>query len=167
MLDEIRVTFALSKDVNDYYKDRLRSADDWSNIANKMLQMYDITALPPTREEKYTQRTVFISDQNFINLYNEFGPKNKKCSLSRLFQFGRDCDIFALPEFAIFAKPTVSNKTKKIRAITATIKELTGLLAIDLPEYNAQDDFLREVKEFLWTYREMLKEYDNSDKNDI
>lgn len=162
MLDEIRVTFALSKDVYDYYKERLRSADDWSVIADKMLSMYDITALPPTREEKYTQRTIFVSNENFINLYNEFGPKSKKCSLSRLFQFGRDCDIFALPEFTVFAKPVTPPEVRKIRGITATIKELTSVLSINLPAYESQDNFLREVKDFLLIYREMLSEEVNN-----
>lgn len=161
MEDFVSVNFGMSKDVYDYYSEYIRTKDEWNKVANKLLSTYDISALPSTREEKYTQRKVDITDENFISMYYQYGPKAKCCSLARLFAFGKDCDIFSMEEFKSLVQTNsgpVSAKTKKIKAITATMKELTSLLAINLPEYEKQDMFLKEVKDFLWSYREMLQE---------
>lgn len=156
----VQVTVSMTKETAEYYKQYLRSQQAWTTFVDKMLERYEIESLSPTEGEKYTQRTITITNPYFISLYNEFGPKSKKCSIARLLQFGKDIDIFAEEEFlAIKDKPLMSSaKSRKIAALTRVMKELIAACIIPLPEYEKQEAFLKDIKDFVYTYRAILEE---------
>ena len=160
MTDAIQVTISMTKEVAEYYKNYLRSPAAWSKFVDMMLERYELESLPPTEGEKYTQRTITVTNPYYISLYNQYGAKSKRCSIARLVAFGKEIDIFSEEEFlALKDTPmTTSVTARKIAALSRVMKELTVACSIPVPEYEKQEAYLKDVKDFIFTYRAMLTE---------
>lgn len=163
MTDAIQVTISMTKEVAEYYKQYLRSPAAWSKFVDMMLERYELESLPPTEGEKYTQRTITVTNPYYISLYNQYGAKSKRCSIARLIAFGKDIDIFAEEEFlALKDTPmTASAAARKIAALSHVIKELNVACGISMPSYEKQEAYLKDVRDFIFTYRTMLTEDGN------
>lgn len=81
------VSVNLSQEVYDYYKDY-----DLSDIANALLKQYDFTCLPAKTGGRDKEIRVNVTDPTYIQLYKVVGPRSKKVSLARLFEFGYNMD---------------------------------------------------------------------------
>lgn len=162
-MDAIHVTISMTKEVAEYYKNYLRSPAAWSRFVDMMLERYELESLPPTEGEKYTQRTVTVTNPYYISLYNQYGAKSKRCSIARLIAFGKDIDIFSEEEFlALKDTPiTTSIVARKIAALSHVLKELTVACSIPVPSYEKQEAYLKDVRDFIFTYRAMLTEDSN------
>lgn len=160
MTDAIQVTISMTKEVAEYYKNYLRSPAAWSKFVDMMLERYELESLPPTEGEKYTQRTITVTNPYYISLYNQYGAKSKRCSIARLVAFGKDIDIFSEEEFlALKDTPmTTSVTARKIAALSHVMKELTVACSIPVPGYETQEAYLKDVKDFIFTYRAVLTE---------
>ena len=88
------VNVNMSREVHDYFKDY-----DLDSVADRLLEMYDFTNLPATTGKRYSERKVNVSNEAFISLYKSLGPRNKKVSLARLFEFAYNMDVLALERF--------------------------------------------------------------------
>ena len=131
----------LSREVYDYYK-----GHDLSKVADTLLEMYDFTNLPPcaakTELNQRKECRLNVSNEYYISLYNTFGPRSKKLSLGRLFEYGYNMDVLALPRFESMRvegqhdDPTHSLVERAYKALltaqkydnSPTLKELTKLV---------------------------------------
>lgn len=84
------VSVNMSQEVYDYFKDY-----DFSDVANSLLEQYDFTCLPPTSGIRDKEVRVNIVNPTYIQLYNIVGPRSKKVSLGRLFEFARNIDALS------------------------------------------------------------------------
>jgi hypothetical protein len=131
----MRVALNMSKAVYDYF-----SSYDLSSIADTLLEMYDFTDLPPTSGQRDVERVVDINNEFYIELYNKVGPRSKKVSLGRLFEFAYNMDVLSLPRFEIFKttphSPVPALLMKAYRAMldvqkydkNAIFKEITDII---------------------------------------
>lgn len=156
--ESVCVTVSMTREVAEYYKQYIRSPQEWTHVVDKMLERYEVESLPPVEGEKYTQRQIVVTNPYFVSLYNEFGPKSKRCSLARLLKFGQSVDIFLDPEYLSVANKNyvISTIERKRAALTRAIKEITAVLAVPIEGHDKEESFVRDIKEFLSTYREML-----------
>lgn len=140
----------LSREVYEYYK-----GHDLSCVADTLLEMYDFTNLPQCAAKiDPTQRKecrINVSNEYYISLYNTFGPRSKKLSLSRLFEYGYNMDVLALPRFDTMRidnqndDPTPSLINKAYRAL---------LLA---QKYDPSPE-LKQITDLVYAYKEVLKD---------
>ena len=84
----------MSMEVYDYFRNH-----DMSRVADTLLEMYDITNLPQKTGLREKECRLNISNAHYISLYNTFGPRSKKISLARLFEYAYNMDVLALPRF--------------------------------------------------------------------
>ena len=139
----------LSREVYEYYK-----GHDLSKVADTLLEMYDFTNLPQcTTKIDSLQRKecrLNISNEYYISLYNTFGPRSKKLSLGRLFEFGYNMDVLSLSRFESMRvenqndDPTYSLVDRAYRALLTAQK------------YNDSEE-LRELTRLVYDYREVVK----------
>lgn len=139
----------LSREVYEYYK-----GHDLSKVADTLLEMYDFTNLPQcTTKIDSLQRKecrLNISNEYYISLYNTFGPRSKKLSLGRLFEFGYNMDVLSLSRFESIRvenqndDPTYSLVDRAYRALLTAQK------------YNDSEE-LRELTRLVYDYREVVK----------
>jgi hypothetical protein len=139
----------LSKNVYDYYK-----GHDLSKVADTLLEMYDFTNLPQCaiRIDKSQRKEckINVSNEYYISLYETLGPRSKKLSLGRLFEFGYNMDVLALPRFESMRvdnqndDPTHSLIDRAYRAL---------LLA---QKYDTSEE-LKQLTKLIYNYREMVK----------
>lgn len=95
------VSVNMSREVYDYFQ-----GYDLSDVANCLLEQYDFTAMPPTSGIRDVERRLNITDPVYIRLYHTVGPRSKKVSLARLFEYAYHADVLANPSFAV--KPTIN-----------------------------------------------------------
>lgn len=88
------VNVNMTKKVYDYFK-----RYDLSKVADTLLEMYDFTNLPQISGKREVERKVNVTNEMYISLYNTLGPRSKKISLGRLFEFGYNMDVLSLPRF--------------------------------------------------------------------
>ena len=159
----VQVTVSMTKEVADYYKQYLRSAEAWTMFVDKMLERYELESLPPVTGEKYTQKTITVTNEYFVSLYNEFGAKSKRCSIARLLALGKDIDIFSEEEFQQIKdiKVTTTVNSIKIAALTRVVRELNAACAVPTFRHDEQEAYLQDVRDFVQTYRDMLIDEDN------
>ena len=132
------VNVNMSREVYEYFKDY-----DLSAVADTLLDMYDFTNLPQIAGKREVERRVNVSNTAYIDLYETLGPRSKKISLGRLFEFAYSMDVLALPRFEqlrltnpVKTDPTVSLLTKAYRALleaqkydnSTELKEITSLV---------------------------------------
>lgn len=84
----------MSFEVYNYFKDY-----DLSQVANTLLEMYDFTNLPQRAGPREKECKINVSNEYYISLYKTLGARSKKLSLGRLFEFGYNMDVLALPRF--------------------------------------------------------------------
>lgn len=131
------VNVNMSRKVYDYFK-----GHDLSKVADALLELYDFTNLPQRIGPREKEIKVNVSNEYYISLYNTLGPRSKKLSLGRLFEFAYNMDVLALPRFASMRaegqndNPTYSLVDRAYRALLAAqkhdktpeLKELTRLV---------------------------------------
>lgn len=131
------VNVNMSREVYDYFK-----GHDLSKVTDALLEMYDFTNLPQRVGPREKEIKVNVSNEYYISLYNTLGPRSKKISLGRLFEFAYNMDVLALPRFESMRaedqndNPTYSLVDRAYRALLAAqkhdktpeLKELTRLV---------------------------------------
>ena len=131
------VNVNMSREVYDYFK-----GHDLSKVADALLEMYDFTNLPQRVGPREKEIKVNVSNEYYISLYNTLGPRSKKLSLGRLFEFAHNMDVLALSRFESMRaedqtdNPTYSLVDRAYRALLAAqkhdktpeLKELTRLV---------------------------------------
>lgn len=131
------VNVNMSREVYDYFK-----GHDLSKVADALLEMYDFTNLPQRVGPREKEIKVNVSNEYYISLYNTLGPRSKKLSLGRLFEFAYNMDVLAHSRFESMRaedqndNPTYSLVDRAYRALLAAqkhdktpeLKELTRLV---------------------------------------
>lgn len=131
------VNVNMSREVYDYFK-----GHDLSKVADALLEMYDFTNLPQRVGPREKEIKVNVSNEYYISLYNTLGPRSKKLSLGRLFEFGYNMDVLTHSRFESMRvedqndNPTYSLVDRAYRALLAAqkhdktpeLKELTRLV---------------------------------------
>ena len=138
----------LSREVYEYYK-----GHDLSKVADTLLELYDFTNLPQCATKidpsQRKECRLNVSNEYYISLYNTFGPRSKKLSLGRLFEFGYNMDVLSLPRFESMRvegqhdDPTASLIDKAYRAL---------LLA---QKYDGSEE-LKEITSLVYNYKEVI-----------
>lgn len=139
------VSLNMSREVYDYFKNY-----DLSDVANCLLEQYDITVLPPTSGQRDVERTVNITDPVYIQLYNAVGPRSKKVSLGRLFEFAYNMDVLANPYFKV--KPTKNKDNPAPSLVNSAYRTL--LLA---QKYEPDNKELKQITELVYELSEVMK----------
>lgn len=139
----------LSREVYDYYK-----GHDLSKVADTLLEMYDFTNLPQCATKiDASQRKecrLNVSNEYYISLYNTFGPRSKKLSLGRLFEFGYNMDVLSLPRFESmrvtdqYDNPTYSLVDRAYRALLTAQK-------------HDDSEMLKQITRLVYDYKEGIK----------
>lgn len=139
------VNVNMSREVYDYFK-----GHDLSKLADALLEMYDFTNLPQRVGPREKEIKVNVSNEYYISLYNTLGPRSKKLSLGRLFEFAYNMDVLALPRFESMRaedqndNPTYSLVDRAYRALLAAQKH------DKTPE-------LKELTRLVYEYREVVE----------
>lgn len=140
------VNVNMSREVYDYFK-----GHDLSKVADALLEMYDFTNLPQRVGPREKEIKVNVSNEYYISLYNTLGPRSKKISLGRLFEFAYNMDVLALPRFESMRaedqhdNPTYSLVDRAYRAL------LTAQKYDKTPE-------LRQLTKLVYEYREAIND---------
>lgn len=140
------VNVNMSREVYDYFK-----GHDLSKVVDALLEMYDFTNLPQRVGPREKEIKVNVSNEYYISLYNTLGPRSKKLSLGRLFEFAYNMDVLALPRFESMRaedqndNPTYSLVDRAYRALLAAQKH------DKTPE-------LKELTRLVYEYREVVND---------
>lgn len=140
------VNVNMSNEVYDYFK-----GHDLSKVADALLEMYDFTNLPQRVGPREKEIKVNVSNAYYISLYNTLGPRSKKLSLGRLFEFAYNMDVLALSRFESMRaedqndNPTYSLVDRAYRALLAAQKH------DKTPE-------LKELTKLVYEYREAIND---------
>lgn len=140
------VNVNMSREVYDYFK-----GHDLSKVADALLEMYDFTNLPQRVGPREKEIKVNVSNEYYISLYNTLGPRSKKLSLGRLFEFAYNMDVLALSRFESMRaedqndNPTYSLVDRAYRALLAAQKH------DKTPE-------LKELTRLVYEYREVVND---------
>lgn len=137
----------MSREVYEYYKEY-----DLSKVADTLLELYDFTNLPQCAAKIDSQRKeckINVSNEYYISLYNTFGPRSKKLSLGRLFEYGYNMDVLSLSRFnemkvEVKDNPTASLVDKAYRALNLAQR------------YDTSEE-LRQLTRLVYEYREACK----------
>lgn len=152
----MKICASMSKNVNDYYTRHCKSQREWDLVINKLLEHYDVSSMPPVREDKYTQRMFNITNEDYLSLYYLFGARSKKVSLSRILQFGMDVDIFSFDEFANIKADdipvNIQNLSKKKSLLKKALNLLKDCDKIKLSAFEAADDEIVRIETYIETY---------------
>lgn len=135
------VNVNMSQQVYDYFK-----AYNLSDVANTLLEQYDFTFLPATAGKRDIERKVNITDPIYIQLYNVVGPRSKKVSLGRLFEFAYNMDVLNRPNFKI--QPTINIDNPVISLIDRAYRAL-----LEAQKYS-DDQNLKDITNLLYKYKE-------------
>ena len=138
------VAVNMSREVFEYYKEY-----DLSAIADTLLEIYDITSLPPTCGQRDVERKINVSDQFYLSLYKTYGPRSKKTSLGRLFEFGYRMDVLAMPRFKIF-------RAEKVDDPTFSLVDKAYKALLEAKKYDDSAE-LAEIITFVYDYREVVR----------
>lgn len=108
----MKISVTMSKEATEYFANI-----DLSTLINNLLDVYDYTNLPAVSRPRYTYRSVDITNETFLSLYNSLGAHNKKVSLSRLIEFAYDMDVLA-------TSPSLATKEGSMQTITPAIERV-------------------------------------------
>ena len=106
----MQISVNMSQEVAEYFKNY-----DMDKVIDTLLDMYDFTNLPAVYRPRYTFKTVNVTNEAYLSLYNTLGPRNKKVSLSRLVEFAYDMDVLTLPRFEAFHTTSSVSKDKQLQ----------------------------------------------------
>ena len=137
-----------SREVYDYFK-----SYDLGAVADVLLDMYDFTNLPPVESKRYTEKRINVTNEAFISLYETLGPRNKKVSLARLFEFAYNMDVLVMPRFEILrtSAPELENKKVYLTLLSRAYRDLLSAEKI------SPSPALRVLIETLYTYKELAE----------
>lgn len=139
------VNVNMSREVYNYFK-----GHDMSKVADALLEMYDFTNLPQKTGPREKEVRLNVSNEYYISLYNSLGPRSKKISLGRLFEFAYTMDVLSLPRFEAMRNEQVNdNPTPAL--IDKAYKSL--LLA---QKYDDSQE-LKQLTNLVYNYREAMK----------
>lgn len=139
------VAINMSREVYDYFKDY-----DLSQVADVLLDMYDFTNLPQKQGTRDVERTITVTNEAYISLYNSLGPRSKKVSLSRLFEFAYNMDILSHSRFNTLRKTT----TMKDPTYPLVDRAYRALLSAQ--KHNDSDE-LKQITNLVYEFREVIK----------
>lgn len=138
------VNVNMSFDVYNYFKNY-----DLSRVADTLLEMYDFTNLPQIVGKREKEIKVNVSNEAFLHLYNTLGPRSKKVSLGRLFEYAYSMEVLSLQRFQTMRLETHDDPTYSL--VDRAYKTL--LMA---QKYNNSEP-LQEITQLVYNYREALK----------
>lgn len=138
------VNVNMSFDVYNYFKNY-----DLSRVADTLLEMYDFTNLPQIVGKREKEIKVNVSNEAFLHLYNTLGPRSKKVSLGRLFEYAYSMEVLSLQRFQMMRLETHDDPTYSL--VDRAYKTL--LMA---QKYNNSEP-LQEITQLVYNYREALK----------
>ena len=139
------VSVNMSLEVYNYFK-----GHDMSKVADALLEMYDFTNLPQKVGAREKECRLNISNEHYISLYNTLGPRSKKISLGRLFEFAYTMDVLSLPRFETM-RDDAQNDDPTPSLIDKAYKAL--LLA---QKYDNSEE-LRQITDVVYNYREVVR----------
>lgn len=93
----IEVCANVSGEVAEYYK-----GYDINRVANALLEIFEFDNLPPMSGKREVEYRVIINNEFYENMYKTYGPRSKKVSLGRLFEFGMNMDVLKSEQFKAF-----------------------------------------------------------------
>lgn len=140
----IVVNVNMSIEVAEYFKDH-----DLSQVANTLLEMYDFTNLPQVQTKRAREYKVTIENEAYISLYNSLGPRNKKVSLGRLFEFAYNMDVLSMPRFE---EARIFTKTSPVHSLV----DRAYRALLQAQKYDASEE-LRQITNLVYEYREVTK----------
>lgn len=138
------VNVNMSNEVYNYFK-----GHDMSKVADALLEMYDFTNLPQRTGPREKECRLNISNEYYISLYNTLGPRSKKLSLGRLFEFGYNMDVLALSRFESMRGVGEDNP-----APTLVDRAYRALLTAQKYDKSLE---LKEITRLVYDYREAIK----------
>ena len=141
----ITVAANMSREVYDYYKDY-----DLSAVANTLMEMYDFTNLPPISGPREIERVINVSNDMYISLYNSLGPRSKKLSLGRLFEFGYNMNVLSLSRFDNM-RVTIEEGSPVYSLVDRAYRAL-----LNAQKYDNSNE-LKEITNLVYSYREVIK----------
>lgn len=137
------VNVNMSKEVYEYFKDH-----DLSKVADRLMEMYDFTNLPQITGKREVERKINVSNPMYLSLYETLGPRSKKISLGRLFEFGYNMDVLSLPRFEDMRIETKDNPVP-----TLIDRAYRALLMAQ--KYDKSSE-LKELTNLVYNYREIV-----------
>ena len=143
----ISVSVNFSREVLDYFEHY-----DLSGVADQLLDMIDFTNLPECIYKRTTYRTVTITNETFIALYNSLGPRNKKVSLARVFEFGYNMDVLSLDRFQKYLIEGADAPRSPVNIIYRAYRALCEARQLD------KSETLEEITSLVYSYYKQLKE---------
>ena len=146
----ISVSVNFSREVLDYFEHY-----DLSGVADQLLDMIDFTNLPECVYKRTTYRTVTITNETFITLYNSLGPRNKKVSLARVFEFGYNVDVLSLDRFQQYLLQDEASSSQQKRAVTLVYRAYRALCEA---QHLDNSETLREITSLVYNYYKKVKE---------
>lgn len=93
----IEVCANVSGEVAEYYK-----GYDINRVANALLEIFEFDNLPPMSGKREVEYRVIINNAFYEDMYKTYGPRSKKVSLGRLFEFGMNMDVLKSEQFKTF-----------------------------------------------------------------
>lgn len=103
------VSANVSREVYDYFK-----GYDINNVVNTLLEMYDITHLPPITGEREKELRVNVENEMYLSLYKTLGPRSKMVSIGRLLSFAYEMRVLSLPHFQILPEVKKDNPVPRL-----------------------------------------------------
>lgn len=141
----LQVNANLSKEIYEYYE-----GYNLSDVVATLLDMFDITQLPPVEGQRYKEVRLTISDPYYISLYRSLGPRNKKVSLARLLSYGYSVDV--LSNTTKFVK--ILTKQDEISVSRAAVLRAYSYLSDARKAHSTQE--LIEIMRLVYKYAEVL-----------
>lgn len=141
----ILVNVNMSREVVDYF-----DGYDLSQVADTLLEMYDFTNLPPVQGKRYAERPITVTNETFIDLYLTLGPRNKKVSLARLFEFAYNMDVLEMPRFE-----EMRGMTTKVNPTVALLERAYRALLLAQKEDDSNE--LKVITDAVYSYKEVIK----------
>lgn len=139
------VSVNMSREVYEYFK-----GHDLSKVADALLEMYDFTNLPQKTGPREKECRLNVSNEYYISLYNTLGPRSKKISLGRLFEFAYTMDVLSLPRFESMRDDSQNDDP------TPTLIDRAYKALLLAQKYDKSPE-LKQLTDLVYEYREAIK----------
>jgi hypothetical protein len=135
----------MSREVYEYFK-----GHNLSKVADALLEMYDFTNLPQKIGPREKECRLNVSNEYYISLYNTLGPRSKKISLGRLFEFAYTMDVLSLPRFESMRDDSQNDDP------TPTLIDRAYKALLLAQKYDKSPE-LKQLTDLVYEYREAIK----------